>query len=423
MIKKFARLFFALSLILALSSCAPVTIDTVPTGAEVYSADGQTLLGTTPFDTSVVVGDKNFIVRKEHYFEEPVTLNYDSERHVIMKFRPAPVLVYSKPLAEIYPSGSETPMGSTPMKVNVSDKAGTYTLKAEDYYDQEITVGPGSPDPIVVELIRRPIVTLSAEPEGVEIYENGQRIGTAPLREEILSPRTFEMRKANYFTQTGTVTGAPPYEVNVVLKPFPVITVAAAPAGAQILRAGKLIGKDSVKLPIGEQTVLEVRANRYYPQRVTLTPASSAQVNVALQAMPYVMINSEPSGAEVVINGRPVGTTPVEQLIEKETVVELRKEGFVTKTATLTGADRRVTVTLEAVPPPVAVPEEPAVVQPAEKTTAAAVAEEPAAEEQPIQQETAQTPPASPKLLPWMAGITVTAAAAAGLLLAKRKKK
>jgi hypothetical protein len=103
-------------------------------------------------------------------------------------------------------------------------------------------------------------------------------------------------------------------------------------------------------LSVGEQTVLEVSATRYYTQSVTLTPESAAQVNIALKAMPYVTINSHPAGAEVMIAGKSVGIAPVEQLIEKDTVVELRKEGFITKTATLTGADKQVTITLEAVP-------------------------------------------------------------------------
>ena len=68
------------------------------------------------------------------------------------------------------------------------------------------------------------------------------------------------------------------------------------------------------------------------------------------------MIKSEPAGAEVFIGGKSVGMAPIEQLIEKDTVVELRKEGFVTKTATLSGADKQVSITLEKVPEPVAPP-------------------------------------------------------------------
>jgi hypothetical protein len=355
----------------------------------------------------VFVSEKNFTVRKEGYFDEPVKLNYDSERNVATKLRPVPVLVYSNPDADIYAAGSDTPVARTPSKIKVGDKAATYTLKAADYYDQEISVGLDSPDPLVVKLVRRPFVTISAKPEGVEVYENNKRIGTTPIRVEISAKRTFELRKDGYFKQVGTLTGAPPYEISVKLRPFPMITVTATPADAQIYRAGALLGTTTAKLAVGEPITLEVRADRFYAQNVTLKPDSSAQVNVALKAMPYVTIKSEPSGADVLVNGKSVGVTPVEQLIEKETVVELRKEGFVTKTATLTGADKQVSVTLEAVPPP-------PVVEPAQSNSVAekAVAAKPAA---PVKKGGSN--------LPLIAGIAAVAIAGLVFFLIKRKKQ
>jgi len=350
--KKSIGLLSIVSLVLVICSCAPTTLNTVPSGAAVYRGDSQVQVGTTPFDTSIFLTEKNYTVRKKSYFDEPVKLNYDSPRVLDLKLRATPVLVYSSPDAAIYPAGSETSIGNTPMKVAVYEKEKTYTLKTKDYYDQDITVGLESHDPLVVKMVRRPLVMISATPAGVEVYESGTLLGAAPVREEILAKRTFELRKAGYFTQSLTLTGAPPYDVALELKPFPIITVTATPAGAQISRAGGLLGKDSVKLAVGEKIALDVRADRYYMQSVTLTPESPATVNVALKAMPYVMINSAPAGAEVFIGGKSIGMAPVEQLIEKDTVIELRKEGFVTKSATLTGADKQVTVTLEAVPPP-----------------------------------------------------------------------
>ncbi|MDD3276515.1 MAG: PEGA domain-containing protein [Kiritimatiellales bacterium] len=341
-----------MSLILALCSCAPVTIETSPSGAEVYSADGQTLLGTTPYTTKVWISEKDLVVRQNRYFDDPVKLNYDSSEKIELKLRPTPVVVYSKPVAEIYPVGSETAIGSSPAKIPVGDAPAAYVLKVADYYDQEISVGIDSPDPLVVQLARRPIVNISATPDGVEIYENDALIGTAPIREEILTSRTFEFRKKNYFAKTLTLNGAPPYEMSVELKPFPVITVTAEPAVAKISHDSELLGKGSVKLAVGGKSTLEVSADRYYPQTVVLTPESDAQVDVALKAMPYVMINSDPAGAEVLLDGKLIGTTPLEQLIEKETVVELSKEGFITQTATLNGKDAHPVIALKAIPPP-----------------------------------------------------------------------
>ncbi|MFA6173493.1 MAG: PEGA domain-containing protein [Kiritimatiellales bacterium] len=416
MLKKYAGLFFLLSFILAIFGCAPVTIDTTPTGATVYSADGKTRLGSTPYSTSVFVGDKNFTIRKDHYFDEAVKLDFESSRTVAMELRSMPVLIYSKPDAEIFATDPQTSIGRTPMKMDIPETNRTYTLKTAGYYDQNITVGPETTDSLVVKLVRRPIVTLSAAQDGVEVYENNKRIGTAPVKQEILTSRTFELRKPGYFTKSVTLAGAPPYEMAVDLKPYPVITVSASPSGAQIYRTGRLMGKAPVKFAVGEKTVLEVRADRYYPQSITLSPESSAQVNVALKAMPYVMINSQPSGAEVFISGKSAGVAPVEQLIEKDTVIELRKEGFVTKTATLTGADKQVSVTLEAVPPPP--PETNAVpaVQPVEekKTAEVAVA--------PVQQET-PAPQAKKSGMVWVVGGAVIAVAGLILFLIKRKKQ
>ena len=107
MIKNSAIQFLALTLILTICGCAPVTVDTVPTGAAVYSADGQTQIGTTPYDTSIFVNGKDYTVRKEKYFDEPVKLEFDAPRNVAVNLRAIPVLVYSKPDADIYPAGSE----------------------------------------------------------------------------------------------------------------------------------------------------------------------------------------------------------------------------------------------------------------------------------------------------------------------------
>lgn len=352
MINKTSGLLLFSGLILTLCSCAPVTIETSPSGAEVYTADGQTLLGTTPYKTQIWFSEKDLVVRQNRYFEAPVKLNYATAEKIATELRPTPVVVYSKPMADIYPAGSEKAIGKTPMKIPVDKKPATYVLKVADYYDQEVTISIDCPDPQIIELARRPIVDISATPNGAEVYENGKLLGTAPLREEISTSRTFEFRKANYFSKTLTLNGAPPYEASVELKPFPVIAVSATPSGAKIFHDGKLLGNDAVQLPVGKKTTLEVSANRYYPQTVVLTPESDELVNVTLKAMPYVTLTSEPAGATVFLNGKLLGTTPLEQLVEKETTYEIRKENFHPKTVTLNGKDVRPVIKLEEIPPP-----------------------------------------------------------------------
>ena len=68
--------------------------------------------------------------------------------------------------------------------------------------------------------------------------------------------------------------------------------------------------------------------------------------------MPYVVIDSTPANAEIWIAGQQSGVTPKELLIENPTTIELRKEGYISQTETVSGTKANVMITLEEVPPP-----------------------------------------------------------------------
>jgi hypothetical protein len=373
---------FALGLILA--GCAPVTIDSVPSGATVYDADGDRV-GTTPYATNVVINSRAFTVRKDRYFEQNVTIGPDSAETVKVTLNPQPVILYSKPVAEII-DADEKQIGKTPTQIPVGKTAAEYTLKADKYYDQTVSLSVDSDQPTIVELARRPIVNLTADPAGAAIYENGKKIGTAPVEQEITSARTFEVRKDGYFTKSVTIKDAPPYTVHTELEAFPEITVQATPSGADIYHDGKKAGTGRASFSVGEPLKVEVRADRYYSETATLTPESGKTVRVELKAKPYVTIDSTPSGAVVKADGKTIGDTPVETLIESTTTVSVSKDGYQTATETLTGKDERVTVELEKVPEP-----EPVVTQQVKEAeskktqTKEAQAEEKPAEEKPAE--------------------------------------
>lgn len=292
--KKYTGLFFVTALILVICSCAPVTIETIPAGAAVYNADGTEQLGVTPYKTHMFIRDKQYLVRKDRFFDEPVELYFDSPEVLGVRLRALPVTLYTVPDADIYAQGSDTPMGRTPTKVTVSANDKTYTLKADGFYDKDVVIGMESEDPTIINLDRRPIVAISAQPDGVELYENGKLIGTVPLKQEILAERTFELRKDGYFTQSLTLKEVPPYDVSVELEAYPVITVKTEPADASIYRGSKLLGKAPVSLPVGEPVQLDVRADGFVSETITLSPKSSATVQVKLNPVPVV---EEPAAA------------------------------------------------------------------------------------------------------------------------------
>ncbi len=359
-VSRFTGLFLTLAITLTASAwipfTAPVTIETDPEGAEVFAKGGETPLGVTPFSTRVFAGEKRLEVRMDRFFTEEVVLDHSTPETVSLTLRPTPVLVYTKPAAALYAEGSSTPLstdGRTEVSVSLEDK--NYVLKAKDYFDKEITIGLHTDSPQVIELEHRPLIKLTTAQSGVDIYENGSFLAKAPVTEEIMKPRTFEFRKEGFYKKTVELTPAQThakaYQMQVSLEPLPVITIKATPAGADIYMVGKSekIGTGSAELMIEKETAFEIKADRFYPETFTVD-ARTQTVTKSLKAMPYVTIKSSPAGASVTVDGKAVGSTPVEQLIEKAVSVKLTKEGYLPKTVTLNGSDLSPMISLEAKP-------------------------------------------------------------------------
>lgn len=361
-----ASLFFVLALISTtcgwIPFVAPVTIHSTPEGAEVYTAGATNAVGVTPFKTYIFHPSKKFEIRLDKFRNKPVTLNFNSPKDVFVTLHPIPVLVYTKPNADIYAAGSDTLLGRTPLEVDVLLKDQNYVLKTKDYYDQNIVVGLSSPNPLVIEMKHRPIITITAKQSGVKIYENGRFFANAPITEEITKARTFEFRKDGFYKKTVSLTPEKThrmaYKMAVSLDPLPVITIKATPSNADIYVVGKSdkIGTGSAKLMIEKETSFEVKADRYYTKNFTVS-AKSQRAAVTLKPMPYVTITSDPSGAQVYLGDKLLGTTPLEQLIETETTYKLIRKGCLPQTITLNGKNAQPSIKLEKVPPPPPPPE------------------------------------------------------------------
>ena len=359
------------ALVVSICGCAPVTIQTLPEDAAVYPKGGSDEIGSTPYKTRVFFSDREFELRKEGFYDENVLIDDTTPPEITVDLRPLPVLVRSEPAADIYELDGVAPIGITPLEVAVKLEPRTCILMAKDHFDKKITIGLETESPMVVELERRPIVTLTTIPAGVDIYENERHLGTSTLREEINTPRQFELRKEGYYSKTLNLTSASPAEMSVELTPLPIITIETEPEGAAVYLLGSdtSLGDAPLTLTIEKSTAFEVRMDRYYPQ--TFTVKATTQTNsVTLSAMPYVTIGSDPAGAQVILNGTPIGTTPVEQLIEKPATAELRLDGYQIQTVTLSGSDLSPVITLKK--------EAVAEAAPAAEVPAPAAAEEPA---------------------------------------------
>ena len=350
-ISRIISLFFVLALIVTTCGWLPFqadfTIHSSPEGAAIYKAGGDQLLGTTPYEGHIFHSDHTYEVRLEGFFNEKLLVDYNTTEDVYVKLRALPVIVYATPDAEIYAAGSVEPLGTTPIEVTVYHEDRTYTLKSKDCYDKEITIGLATQSPLSLELDRLPVITLTAG-DGVKIYENDKLFATTTMTEEILTPRTFELRKEGFYSKIIELTSTSPTQMDVQLVPLPVVTIKTVPADAAIYLVGKNtpLGKGALTLTIEQATRFEVKADRYYSETFTADPKTHT-TEVTLDAMPYVTITSTPAGADVLLDGTVLGATPLEQLIEKETTYEIRQTGYQSKTVTLNGKDAQPTITLD----------------------------------------------------------------------------
>lgn len=394
---------------------APVTIHTYPAGAPVYKTGTDELVGTTPLSTFVFVKDQDYEIRMDKYEPHPIKLDHNSRKDLYIKLKPTPVLVYTKPSAEIFSAATGEKVGDTPIDMPVTLKSRDFIIKKEDYFNQKVTVGLESKNPLVIELQHRPLITITCEQDDVDIYENGLFISKAPLSGEIRTPRTFEFRKDKFFRKTLTLTPAQTHELNyqtsVSLEPHPTITIQASPASANIFIPGSShsLGTGSATLQIGVDTDFVVKADRYYDETFTMKASGDQTATISLKPMPYITLSSSPSGAAVVIRGNKVGTTPMEWLAEKPVTAELQLDGYLPQTITISDSDMTPMITLEEEPPPP--PPEP------ETNIAPVVVEEPIPEPAEIEE---PEPGMSPLLL---GGIAVAGIALIGIIAAVTKKK
>jgi len=131
---------------------APVTIHSYPQGAKVYTAGRVDPVGVTPFKTRVFHGTTYYELRMKNFLTEPVEVNFESAKHIRVKLRPRPLLIYTKPAAEIYLAGSDTALGTGSAEVELLTKDQECIVKAPGYQEQRITINRSTDNPLVIEL-------------------------------------------------------------------------------------------------------------------------------------------------------------------------------------------------------------------------------------------------------------------------------
>ena len=198
---------------------------------------------------------------------------------------------------------------------------------------------------------------LKTDPPEAEVYLDGKRIGRTDRRGEIeiypvlIGRHRLELRKIHYHDHIGEiVVKSGTNTVKLSLRKIKIrLNLRSDPIGAEVLLNGRKVGETPINLEVEEDArpVLTVRYPTYREfsgdvriegNRVFLGDTAypvrrfSASILIRLEKLPpgVLLVRSDPKGAEVHLDGRFVGITPLK--LEKVEVgkheISIFKDGF-----------------------------------------------------------------------------------------------
>ncbi|MBI3946868.1 MAG: SUMF1/EgtB/PvdO family nonheme iron enzyme [Armatimonadetes bacterium] len=232
-------------------------------------------------------------------------------------------------------------------------------------------------------------VAVQSQPDGAEVWVDGQNTGARTNCEIELEPgRTYriETRKPGFLpeqTQVAVQAGQTPQLELLTLDPEPApiptptptptpipvpqipvpavarLKVDSNPAGAEVWVEGKVRGETPIEVPLAASAVIEceveLRKPGFLPKQIYATLAPGALVDlgtVSLKPEPggpppvtgpvrvKVRIETEPQGAQVILEGKTLGITPCDVDLDASAAptdytVQLRRVGFHSREVTI----------------------------------------------------------------------------------------
>ncbi|KAA1189003.1 PEGA domain-containing protein [Pseudohalioglobus sediminis] len=207
-------------------------------------------------------------------------------------------------------------------------RPGVYRVRAtaEGYHPLEISVTVTDEDSQRSELVMAPLpgkLDIVSQPSGARVFIDEQHVGDTPLQSLSVEAGTYTLRlqAERYLAheQQLEVEGRnSSQQFTIALQPgWAEVSVSSTPAGAQILLDGEVAGVTPAKLEVmqGEhQLMLQHPTHADWQQDLEITAGMAQDLgNITLQAAAGLLqLDSQPSGANVTLDGEFQGQTPLE---------------------------------------------------------------------------------------------------------------
>jgi hypothetical protein len=182
------------------------------------------------------------------------------------------------------------------------------------------------------------IRVLSNSPRA-EVYLDGTLVGPAPIDLKDVRPgeHLIEVKAPGFRPREETVTvaagSALVLKMDLGEAGAGTIRVVSTEPEAQVFIDGEKLGTAPQEKAVsaGEHfVVVQKEGWAKFERKVTIEPGDNQVVQARLEQVGGVRFVSTPSGAQVLVDGRPIGVTPMvdEQITAGEHVVTIRKQGF-----------------------------------------------------------------------------------------------
>ncbi|MEW5742986.1 MAG: PEGA domain-containing protein [Myxococcota bacterium] len=180
---------------------------------------------------------------------------------------------------------------------------------------------------------------VTTRPAGADIFLDDQPVGTSPAKVSVASglKQVLKVSKQGFFPETKELEPASGETVTVAftLKPAVVLHVTSDPPDASVTVNGTLAlaatPGDVLAPPGNIEVAVSLPAHDTFSKKLKVKKGEQ-KLDVKLTPSVKVMITSKPTGAEVTVDGKPAGVTPLEVWLSSKGkyTVAVTKEGWST---------------------------------------------------------------------------------------------
>jgi len=331
-----------------------LSINTSPPGAEIIINDNPA--GNSPVENLKIAGGMaNFKIRKQGYtmLDTVVNLVYGETDNLVFTLSP---VKRERINITTNPSGARIIINSSMAGLsaleNFSIEPGEHQVKIEKAgylsYDTTIRVGANLSKSYSFVLSKDPdfkgfgTLKITSRPAGASVILNGRIEGQTPFESKEIPAGDYQLiiRQSGYADYNESVKIVKnkakniSKELAVLSNKFGKIRISTKPSEASVFLDGEFLGStpyENDKIPVGlHRLVIKKTGYSEFNQSVNIETDKLTPVSADLSAAAKIAVNSDPSGADVLINDKTVGKTPYtdSHLAYGEYTITIAKTGY-----------------------------------------------------------------------------------------------